>query len=79
MIDQGAVGSAADSVDRTYYSSYANAGLSNFYLRNFPQFNQVIVATNDGHSYYNSFQMSLRRQAGALKFVASYTFFEIDR
>lgn len=74
VIDQGAVGSAADSMDRTNYSRYAAAGVSDFYLRNFPQFNQLVVGTNDGRSYYDSFQLSLRRQAGALKFVANYTF-----
>ncbi len=74
VIDQGAVGSAADSLDRTNYSRYAAAGVSDFYLRNFPQFNQLVVGTNDGRSYYNSFQLSMRRQAGALKFVANYTF-----
>ena len=74
IIDQGAVGSAADSLDRANYARYAQAGVSDFYLRNFPQFNQVIVGNNDGRSYYNSFQLSLRRQAGALKFVANYTF-----
>jgi len=74
IIDQGAVGRAADSIDRTYYARYAQAGVSDFYLRNFPQFVQVIVGNNDGRSYYDSFQLSLRRQAGALKFVANYTF-----
>jgi len=75
-IDQGAVGYAADSMDRNsrQYPLYANAGLSDFYLRNFPQFNRVIVGTNDGRSYYDSLQVSLRRQAGALKFAANYTF-----
>lgn len=74
VIDQGAVGSAADSLDRTNYLRYAAAGVSDFYLRNFPQFNQLVVGTNDGRSYYDSFQLSLRRQAGALKFNANYTF-----
>jgi hypothetical protein len=73
VIDQAAVGSAADSVDLRNYSRYASAGVSDFYLRNFPQFNQVVTGTNDGRSYYDSFQLSLRRQAGALKFVANYT------
>ena len=73
-LDQGAVGSAADSMDRTKYGCYAGAGVSDFYLRNFPQFNHVVVGTNDGRSYYDSFQLSLRRQTGALKFVANYTF-----
>jgi hypothetical protein len=73
-LDLGAAGIAADAMDRLYYSRYAQAGVSDFYLRNFPQFNQVVVGTNDGRSYYDSFQLSLRRQTGALKFAANYTF-----
>jgi hypothetical protein len=75
-LNTGAAGAAADSMDRnpSQYPLYSRAGLSDFYLRNYPQFNQVIVGTNDGRSYYNSFQLSLRRYAGALKFAANYTF-----
>jgi hypothetical protein len=73
-IDRGEAGTGADSVDRFYYSKYSQAGVTDFYLRNFPQFDKVIVGTNDGRSYYNSFQLRLRRQSGALKFVANYTF-----
>ncbi|HYK87434.1 MAG TPA: TonB-dependent receptor, partial [Acidobacteriota bacterium] len=73
-LDQGAVGSVADSVDRNQYSLYKNAGLTDFYLRNYPQFNQVIVGTNVGRSYYNSFQLNLRRQSGALRFIINYTY-----
>jgi hypothetical protein len=61
-------------MDRSKYGLYVPAGVSDFYLRNFPQFNRVVVGTNDGRSYYDSFQLSLRRQTGALKFVANYTF-----
>ena len=71
--DQGLVGPAADTVDRNNYTRYAAAGVSDFYLRNFPQYNQLIVGNNDGRSYYDSFQFSLRRQVGALKFNANYT------
>jgi hypothetical protein len=70
----GEVGKAANSLDRTYYGKYAQAGVSDFYLRNYPQFDQAIVGTNDGRSYYSSIQLSLRRQSGALKFVANYTY-----
>ena len=73
-LDLGAVGAAADSLDRTNYAFYSRAGVSDFYLRNFPQFGRVIVGTNDGRSYYDSLQLSLRRRAGALRFVANYTF-----
>jgi hypothetical protein len=64
---------AADIIDRTYYTRYAATGLSDFYLRNFPQYNQLLLGTNDGRTYYDSLQFSLRRQSGALKFVANYT------
>ena len=69
----GQVRLAADTVDRQNYPKYAAAGISQYYLRNYPQFNQVIYGTNDGRSYYNSFQLSLRRQVGALKMNANYT------
>jgi hypothetical protein len=72
-ISEGSLMMAADIVDRTNYSGYAAAGLSDFYLRNFPQFNVVFWGTNDGRSHYDSLQVSLRRQSGALKFVANYT------
>lgn len=70
---QGLLGAAADTVDRTNYTRYAPAGISNFYLRNFPQWNQVILGTNNGRSWYDSFQMSFRRQTGALKIFGNYT------
>jgi len=69
----GAAGTAADTLDRNNYTRYGAAGVSDFYLRNFPQYNVTAVATNDGRSYYNSMQLSLRRQQGALKFSANYT------
>ena len=33
----------------------------------------MIVGTNDGRSYYDSLQVTLRRSAGGLKFNGSYT------
>jgi hypothetical protein len=70
----GAVGSAASVIDTNYYTSYAGAGLPDTWLRNFPQFGTMYVGTNDGRSYYNSLQTSLRRNQGALKFQLNYTF-----
>lgn len=70
----GAVGTAADTVDRNNFQRYAAAGLNDFYLRNFPQYNQFLLGTNNGNSAYHSLQLSLRRQTGALKFIANYTF-----
>ncbi len=72
-VRQGAVGSAAATVDTNGYTKYAAAGVSQFYLRNFPQFTNVYLSTNAGRTYYDSLQLSLRRQTGALKFAVNYT------
>ena len=72
-IKSGAVGSAADTVDVHNYQLYAQAGLSDFYIRNFPQYNVVNELTNEGRSYYDSFQLSLRRQTGNARFAVNYT------
>jgi len=75
-VQQGQVGTAANNLDRSSvnYSRYAAAGVSNFYLRNYPQYDQVRQGNNDGQSYYNSLQFSVRRQVGAVKVYANYTF-----
>ena len=73
-VQQGQVGTAANNLDRTNYTRYAAAGVSDFYLRNFPQYNQATQGNNDGRSYYNSLQFSVRRQVGAVKVNANYTF-----
>jgi outer membrane receptor protein involved in Fe transport len=74
--DIGAVGSVANTLDNTAsnYNRYAAAGLPQTYLRNYPQFSTAYLGTNDGRSYYNSAQVSFRRNAGAFRFAANYTF-----
>jgi Carboxypeptidase regulatory-like domain/TonB-dependent Receptor Plug Domain len=72
-VRQGSVGLAANTVDTSNYTKYAAAGVSQYYLRNFPQFTNVWLSTNAGRSAYDSLQVSLRRQAGALKFAVNYT------
>jgi hypothetical protein len=72
-VRQGAVGSAANTVDTNGYTRYAAAGVSQFYLRNFPQFTNVYVSTNGGRTDYDSLQVSLRRQQGSVKFAVNYT------
>jgi hypothetical protein len=74
IIDQGSAGLAADTVDRSNFARYPEAGLSPFYIRNYPQFNQLFVGTNDGRGYYDSAQVSLRRRVGAARFDFHYTF-----
>jgi hypothetical protein len=73
IIKRGAIGAAADTVDLLNYQLYAQAGLSDFYIRNFPQYNVVNELTNEGRSYYDSLQLSLRRQAGSARFGVNYT------
>lgn len=72
-VSNGNVGTAANTVDRSYNSKYAAAGLPQTWLRNFPQYNQVRYGTNSGHSYYHALQVSLRRQAGSLRTALNYT------
>jgi hypothetical protein len=66
---------AADAVDTSpvNFAKYAPAGISEYYLRNYPQYGQLVYGTNDGRSYYDSLQLSLRRQVGALRMTANYT------
>ncbi len=73
-LTQGQVGVAATNVDRTNYTRYGQAGVSPYYLRNYPQYIDVQQGTNSGRSYYNSLQVSVRRSMGALKVFANYTF-----
>jgi hypothetical protein len=72
-IDQGLTGLAADTVDRTYYGKYAAAGVSDFYLRAFPQFNQLFVGSNGGRSWYDSLQVGLRRNTDMYSVAAHFT------
>ncbi|MGH9719536.1 MAG: TonB-dependent receptor, partial [Bryobacteraceae bacterium] len=75
-LSQGLTGPAADNLDRTAanYNRYASAGQNQFFIRNFPQYNQVILGTNDGRNYFDSLQFSVRRRAGAFSLYANYTF-----
>ncbi|HYK87446.1 MAG TPA: TonB-dependent receptor [Acidobacteriota bacterium] len=71
-LDSGQAGLAADAVDRNYFGQYAAAGVSDFYLRNFPQYNQFFVGTNSGSSSFDSLQVNVRRNSGPLKVYATY-------
>jgi hypothetical protein len=71
--DQGALGTTANTVDTNNFMRYPAAGLHDFFLRRFPQFGTLPVATNAGGSSYHSLQLSLRRQTGSLRFAGNYT------
>ena len=72
---QGRLGTAIETLDRnsTNYNRFVAAGLPVTYFRNYPQFNQVELGTNDGRSYFDSLQVSLRRTMGAFKGAFNYT------
>jgi hypothetical protein len=72
-LTNGAVGTAAATIDQSFYTKYANAGLSQYYLRNFPQFQSVLLGNNDGRSEYNSLQARVTRQVGALRVTGNFT------
>jgi hypothetical protein len=74
-LTQGELGKVLNALDTnpTNFSRYAAAGLPDTFLRAYPQFNQVQLGTNDGRSYYDSLQVSIRRTAGALKAAFNYT------
>jgi Carboxypeptidase regulatory-like domain len=74
VLSQGQVGAAAASIDTTQFTKYAAAGVSNFYLRNFPQYNNVFLGTNAGLSWYDSLQVSLRRTTGMLRTAINFTY-----
>jgi hypothetical protein len=63
-----------DAIDQSNNSKYSAAGLSQFYLRNYPQFFQLYYGTNAGLSWYNSLQVSLRHQSKSVRIFANYTF-----
>jgi len=72
-LTNGAVGTAAATIDQSFYTKYAGAGVSQYYLRNFPQFQSVLLGNNDGRSEYNSLQVRLQRQIGALRLTSNFT------
>jgi hypothetical protein len=71
-IDLGLVGVAVNVMDRDYYSKYAAAGVSDFYLRNYPQFDQFIYGTNTGKSWYDSVQLGATKTADSYFVSAHY-------
>jgi len=71
--DFGFVGVAADTLDRDYYSNYEAAGISDFYLRNFTQFNQFLYGTNTAESWYDSLQVGVTKSTNNYNLRAYYT------
>jgi hypothetical protein len=73
VLDSGQVGTGADNVDRNYYGKYAAAGVSDFYLRSFPQFNLLTFGTNSAESSYDALQVGARRDTKYSNLRVYYT------
>jgi hypothetical protein len=73
VIDTGQAGVAADTLDRDYYSKYAGAQVSDFYIRNFPQFNAFFYGSSSAESWYNALQLGLRKSSKNYNLRAFYT------
>lgn len=71
--DTGQAGTAADIVDKNYFDLYPAAGVSDFYLRNYPQFDRFIVGTDTGRSWYDALQAGFRANSGSFRMRAYYT------
>jgi hypothetical protein len=71
--DTGQPGVTADIMDRGYYQLYDAAGVSDFYIRNYPQFDRFIVGTDKGRSWYDSLQAGFRANSGSFRMRAYYT------
>lgn len=72
-VSTGQAGAAADSMDRTYFGSYAAAGVSDYYIRNFPQFDKLIVGSSVGASSYNALQLGMRTSGKSHQLRLNYT------
>ncbi len=74
--DTGQAGTAADELDLNHFGKYATAAtapVSDFYIRNFPQFNKVLYGSNTAKSWFDSFQFGLRKSAAEYQMRFYYT------
>lgn len=71
--DSGQAGVAADTLDRDYSHLYAAAGVSPFYLRNFPQFDRFLFGTNAAESWHDALRLGIRKSTYNYNLRASYT------
>ncbi|MCU1235093.1 MAG: TonB-dependent receptor, plug [Candidatus Solibacter sp.] len=69
----GVVGTVANTLDTTFNSRYAAAGVSQYYIRSYPQFTNLLTGTNQGRSYYDSLQTSARITLPKLTALVAWT------
>ncbi|HZL57844.1 MAG TPA: TonB-dependent receptor [Bryobacteraceae bacterium] len=73
-LTQANVGGVINTLDVTNYAKLNAAGISEYYFRHYPQFQTVILGTNDGRSNYNSMQVRLVHNSKNIQVAANYTF-----
>jgi hypothetical protein len=71
---QGLAGTVADNLDRNNYQRFAAAGVSPFYIRNFPQYNQMVYGDNFHSSSYNSLQTAVTHRGRNFVMNVNYTY-----
>ena len=71
--DSGQVGAAADKLDLNYYGDYAAASVSDFYLRNFPQFDKFLFGSNSAESWYDALRIGMRKNTNYSRLRIAYT------
>ena len=72
-VQQGQAGLVSYNLYRNSLARFTAAGFPGTYLGQYPQFADLYVMRNDGRSYYNSLQISVRRSVGSLRLSANYT------
>jgi hypothetical protein len=70
----GNVGSVISTMDVSNYAKENAAGISEYYFRHYPQFNNVYYGTNDGRSNYNSAQVRFVHTTKNLTVAVNYTY-----
>ena len=70
----GNVGSVISTLDVSNYTKLNAAGVSEYFFRHYPQFNNVYLGTNDGRSNYNSLQVRLVHNTKNLTIAVNYTY-----
>ncbi len=72
-LDSGQAGLAANNLDLSFSNLYASAGVSDFYIRNFPQFETFAFGTNSAESRYDALQVGIRKSTQNSHLRAYYT------
>jgi len=60
-------------MDLNYFGNYAAAGVSDSYLRNFPQFDKFLFGSNSAKSWHDSLQFGIRKSTATYNLRAYYT------